>query len=77
MLCLRRQRYYRLSLKQKVRKIMNIQIKKRKSKKMVIPVGMFCDGDWFKCQSCGYTVRMKVLGNTATCSECGGRMVRI
>lgn len=77
MLCLRRQRYYRLSLKQKVRKIMNIQIKKQKSKKTVIPVGMFCDGDWFKCQNCGYTVRMKVLGNTATCSECGGRMVRI
>ena len=56
---------------------MNIQIKKQKSKKTVIPVGMFCDGDWFKCQNCGYTVRMKVLGNTATCSECGGRIVRI
>ena len=30
-----------------------------------------------KCQKCGNTIRMKVLGNYATCSECGGRMVRI
>ena len=30
-----------------------------------------------KCEKCGHEARMLVLGNTATCSECGGRMVRI
>lgn len=33
--------------------------------------------EWFKCTECGYTVRMKALGNTATCSQCGGRMIRL
>lgn len=33
-------------------------------------------GDFFKCASCGYTVRMRVLGNTARCSQCGGTMHR-
>ena len=33
--------------------------------------------DWFKCRKCGYTVRKLVLGNLATCSECGGTMDRI
>jgi DNA-directed RNA polymerase subunit RPC12/RpoP len=34
--------------------------------------------DWFKCQNskCGHEVMMKVLGNTATCSKCGSKMVR-
>lgn len=32
--------------------------------------------DWFRCSSCGYEVQMKVLGNYATCSQCGGRMAR-
>lgn len=32
--------------------------------------------DWFKCASCGYTVMMRVLGNTAHCSQCGGTMHR-
>ena len=36
-------------------------------------------GDFFKCtnSSCGYTVRMRVLGNTAKCSQCGSIMRRI
>lgn len=34
-------------------------------------------GDYFKCASCGYTVRYKVLGNTAKCSQCGGTMYRV
>ncbi len=33
--------------------------------------------DWFKCSNCGYTVRYKVLGDTAKCSQCGGRMDRV
>lgn len=32
--------------------------------------------DFFKCRSCGYTVRMLVRGDTATCSQCGGTMDR-
>ena len=32
--------------------------------------------DWFQCQKCGHEVMMKVLGDTATCSKCGGKMVR-
>lgn len=34
------------------------------------------DSDWFECMSCGYVVRMRVLGNTAHCSQCGGTMRR-
>lgn len=34
-------------------------------------------GDYFKCASCGYTVRYKVNGNTARCSQCGGTMYRV
>lgn len=56
---------------------MKVTVKKNKTKKFIVPAGRFRDGDWFKCQKCGYTIRMKVLGNIATCSECGGRMVRI
>lgn len=33
-------------------------------------------GDWFVCTSCGYLVRMRVLGDTAHCSQCGGTMRR-
>lgn len=33
--------------------------------------------EWFKCTSCGYTVRMRVLGDTATCSQCGGKTIRL
>ena len=32
--------------------------------------------DWFRCTKCGYEAQLKVLGNHATCSECGGMMVR-
>lgn len=32
--------------------------------------------DYFKCESCGYTVRMLVRGDTAHCSQCGGIMHR-
>ena len=37
---------------------------------------MTLSSDFFKCKSCGYTVRMLVRGNSATCSKCGGSMVR-
>lgn len=32
--------------------------------------------DWFKCEDCGYTVRMLVRGDRVTCSQCGGTMER-
>lgn len=32
--------------------------------------------EYFKCESCGYTVRMLVRGDTARCSKCGGTMNR-
>ena len=56
---------------------MKIQIQKIQGREHIVPAGKFYDGDWFKCQNCGNTIRMKVLGKYATCSECGGRMVRI
>lgn len=54
-----------------------MKIKKVEKKPLQVPVGKMADGDWFKCQSCGYTTRMKVLGNYASCPECGKRMVRV
>lgn len=42
--------------------------------RMILIMG---SGDYFKCGSCGYTVRYKVLGNTARCSQCGGTMYRV
>ena len=56
---------------------MKITIKNIAGKKIIIPKGKMAGGDFFKCEKCGYTVRMLVPGNTATCSQCGGRMVRI
>ena len=56
---------------------MKIQIQKIQGREHIVPAGTFYDDDWFKCQNCGNIIRMKVLGNYATCSECGGRMVRI
>lgn len=56
---------------------MKIIVENRKTKKIRVPEGTFYDSDWFKCERCGYTVRMKVLGNTATCSQCGGTMRRV
>lgn len=43
--------------------------------KIIIPRGHF-NSDWFRCQKCGREVQMLVLGNHATCSKCGGMMVR-
>lgn len=48
-------------------------VEKKEYKK--IPMVKF-ESDYFKCRRCGYTVRMRVLGNTATCSQCGGTMDR-
>ncbi|MBD5526772.1 MAG: hypothetical protein HDR04_20710 [Lachnospiraceae bacterium] len=42
---------------------------------IIVPKGRF-NSDWFKCLKCGREVQMLVLGNHATCSECGGMMVR-
>ncbi len=33
--------------------------------------------DMFKCSGCGRVVRMRVLGDTCTCRECGAVMHRI
>lgn len=56
---------------------MKIEINNMNGKKILVPTGKMASGDFFKCQSCGYTVRMLVRGDTATCSKCGGRMVRV
>ena len=56
---------------------MKITVKNINDKKILVTTGKMASGDYFKCQNCGYTIRMLVLGNTATCSECGGKMVRI
>ena len=42
---------------------------------IIVPKGQF-NSDWFKCLKCGREVQMRVLGDHATCSECGGMMVR-
>lgn len=46
-------------------------------RKLMIPKGKMASGDFFKCEKCGYTTRMLVLGNTATCPQCGGKMNRV
>lgn len=51
--------------------------KKRKLKKVSISAGMSAGGDWFRCKKCGHEIRMLVLGNFATCPECGGLMERM
>lgn len=57
-------------------KKMTIQVKRNEKKEMrEIPAINFAS-DFFKCDSCGYTVRMLVRGNTAHCSQCGGTMYR-
>ena len=45
---------------------MKIQIQNIQGREHIVPAGKFYDGDWFKCQNCGNTIRMKVLGNYAT-----------
>jgi len=45
-------------------------------KKFDIPEGKF-NSDWFVCERCGYKVMKRVLGDVATCSECGGTQHRI
>ncbi len=32
--------------------------------------------DYFVCVNCGHGAHIKVLGDTATCSQCGGTMKR-
>lgn len=32
--------------------------------------------DTFKCSSCGYMTKIRVLGNTCRCPHCGGVMHR-
>jgi len=48
----------------------------RNSKKVLFLNTVRRYGDWFECTSCGYLVRMRVLGDTAHCSQCGGTMRR-
>lgn len=56
---------------------MKQMVTKNGTKKIVVPTGQFHQSDWFKCEKCGYMIMKKVLGNTATCPECGGRMNRV
>lgn len=56
---------------------MKMTIAKKDGKKLIIPVGRLASGDWFHCEGCGRDAQLLVLGNTATCSVCGGRMVRM
>ncbi len=56
-------------------KIKTIKVEKQEKTIKGIPT-MNLASDWFKCTRCGYTVRMKVYGNHAQCSECGGLMER-
>lgn len=53
-----------------------VAVRKKKAKKDAIPTGRL-NSDWFKCTSCGYTVRMLSLRDFAKCSQCGGSMERI
>jgi len=57
---------------QKVRVITAID---KTAHKIIVPKGFFCS-DTFVCTNCGNRGIYKVLGNTKTCSECGGTMVR-
>lgn len=58
-------------------KKMNIKVRGNSNKCNMERINTFnLASDWFKCRNCGYTVRKLVLGNTATCSECGGTMDR-
>lgn len=51
--------------------------KKENQKKAITGIStMNLASDYFKCRSCGYTVRMLARGNTARCSQCGGTMDR-
>ena len=60
--------------KQEITMERNNQILKSERIKIVMSAG-----DFFKCSNpnCGYTVRMRVLGNSARCSQCGATMYRI
>lgn len=51
-----------------------IKVKENNNKSKEIKVVF--ESEYFKCSSCGYTVRIKAIGDTATCSQCGGRMYR-
>lgn len=63
------------SIKMKVMTIKtNKRIQKRNVKEEFI---VNLASDWFRCQKCGAVVQKKVLGNTSTCSDCGGTMDRI
>lgn len=33
--------------------------------------------DMFKCGSCGYAMRIRVLGDTCRCPQCGATMRRV
>ena len=44
-------------------------------KKIVVPKGIFCS-DTFVCTDCGCRGIYKVYGDTKTCPDCGGTMVR-
>lgn len=52
-----------------------IKIKNTKRVKENVVATNFAS-DFFKCSRCGYTVRMLVRGDRATCSQCGGTMYR-
>lgn len=45
-------------------------------KDYVISVLKF-ESDTFVCSSCGVRIRKRILGDTCTCSNCGGTMHRV
>lgn len=56
-------------------KNIKIKVETNETKGMSIPTLSFAS-EYFKCENCGYTVRMLVRGDTAHCSQCGGLMHR-
>lgn len=59
-------------------KEMTIKTKKKIQKGNVTEhITLHLASDWFRCRVCGAEVRKKVLGDIATCSDCGGTMDRI
>lgn len=59
-------------------KEMKMKVSKKENQKEMMKgmQEMNLASDFFKCEKCGYTVRMLVLGNYAHCSQCGGTMKR-
>lgn len=49
----------------------------RNAKKIVSLPKVKNASDMFKCNSCGYALYKRVLGDTCTCPQCGATMRRL